>query len=328
MLDPLNDTQSPATLAEPIPLSHGVVLAMRGGDVNWQENFALSPMGGKPWSDPDSLVLFFSLDAQECSNPVLAGHCSTDAPFWQLVLGIPPELARPGLIDLSDQRITEYTSITEFTGAMPCSSSGDEGTSQWGNLELINDGSALSAKLRDFPKFGPGEGPKVGQISYPQNIDGDYTAQTCGTLAPLAPSTPALAIRGADLSPSPADFHITPADSLAVFFGTLPDTCQDPWAAADCTKATRLSFTLPLALQKPGVISLADPAIAATYTAAAAGGTSACGLPTGPLELGTVEILSLDADGLTFKIYKSTAFDTTLTRPLFLDGLYHAPICP
>jgi hypothetical protein len=303
------------------------VLAMRAGDVNWEEMKIPSTLLVRPWSDPDTLVLFFSSDAQECSTPVLAARCNDEGRFWQFVIGIPPELARPGLIDLAQPRINQYMLTANNSDAPSCMVSGRAGPGQWGTVELIGDGSTtLSVKLRDVPvEMGATvDGVNMG----PYDFNGDYAGEICGALPPILPPTPALAIRGADLTASPAGGSPPAPDSLVVFLGTLPDTCQDPWAAADCTTATRLSFTLPAALQKPGVISLSDPAIAATYTVAAAIGTSACGLPGGPLEYGTVEILGSDAAGLTFKVYKSSARYTAMTRGLYFDGLYRASICP
>lgn len=331
VLDPLTDAPREDTPVVPqMNGGHGAhpVLAMRGGDVNWQENYISSPKVGPPWSDPDSLVLFFGSEAQECSNPVLAENCSSDhQTFWQLVLGIPPELARPGLIDLTDQRISAYRTMSNYYGAPECLASGEEGPSEWGTLELISDGTtALKAKLLGVPMGGV---VVNGVLLGGGNLDGEYIGQICGALAAVASPTPALAIRGADLSPSPTLGDHPADDSLVIFLGTLPDTCGDPWAAANCKTANRLSFTLPVALQKPGVISLSDPAIAATYTvAAASGGTSACGLPAGPIEFGTVEILDINDNWLSFRIYQSTSFYTSLTTALFFDGLYAAPICP
>lgn len=121
----------------------------------------------------------------------------------------------------------------------------------------------------------------------------------------------------------------TPAtDSLVVFLGSLPDACQEPWFTINCSTGPRLTFTLPLALQTPGVINLSDPAIAAADIVEASTGGASCAPPAGPLLNGTVEILSSDAGGLTFKVYQSSSDNLAPGWWLAFDGLCSASFCP
>lgn len=124
---------------------------------------------------PDSLVLFFSESLQECSQPVR--HPSTESAdlgadthdFWQLIFIIPPELNRPGLIDLRDQRIP----IDEFVWKPPVDSLISSGHGSRGlpwkrkqTLEIVSsDESSVSVKL-DWGDPFPGWG----------QTDRDYTA--------------------------------------------------------------------------------------------------------------------------------------------------------
>jgi hypothetical protein len=147
-------------------------------------------------------------------------------------------------------------------------------------------------------------------------------------LAAAAPPTPAYAFHGGDLPAAPGGDPPPPADSLVVFLGTLPDACTDPWFTINCTAGARLTFTLPLALQTPGVIDLADPAISAKFIVQEASGGSACAPPAGPPPNGTIEILSNGAGGLTFKIYQSSWTSGPYIGWLAFDGLYSAAICP
>jgi hypothetical protein len=324
VLEPLKGTQSAETpvVPGPTPTDGHTILAIRGGDVLWNEKDDFGLAHDVFWSDPDSLVLFFSSDFQQCNDPVLARRCLGAAPFWQAIVAIPPELARPGLIDLQDPRIRGYTSLSAMDGTPACGGGGGLGPLSTGTLEILESGPAgLALKLS-------GGAPGFGNVM----LDGEYTAQICGTLAAALPPTPALAIRGSDLpagsggSSSGGGAPPDP-DSLLVVLGTLPDTCSDPLAAADCTTASRLTFTLPPALQKPGIIDLSDPSIAATYTVAASSASSSCGPPSGPLVEGTVEILTSDASGLTFKVYRSFS-SWSQSVPFYFDGLYAASICP
>jgi hypothetical protein len=321
VLDPLQGTLVPDPPGG--GASGSTVLAMRGGDASWQPN-VLSPGVGSPvlggvswpndfpgsapagvsWLDPDTLVLFFSSDAQECSNPLLLGRCVGATPFWQILLAIPPELYRDGPINLADVRINGWASFGDLTGTLHCGSPGTTGPVMLGTLTLTGAGSSSLSITLDGVQTTIGE----------EIPDGVYTPLSCGGLPPASPPTPALAIHGA-------------ADSLILLLGTLPDTCQDPWAAVDCHLRSRLSFTLPLALQMPGIIDLADPAIAATYTIEVPGGNGLCAPPAGPLPNGTIEILSSDAGGLTFKVYRSSP-EAAANERLAFDGLYSASICP
>jgi hypothetical protein len=324
VLEPLKGTQT--TDPGPAPKS---MLAMRAGDVNWDLNKSpIGPGGSPPWTDPDSLVLFFSTDSQECSDPVLARRCVGAGPFWQAVIAIPSNLAHPGLISLQDPRITVYAAISFIDGAVECSGGGHQGPSFSGTLELISDGSStLSVKLTDgVQAFG--ESTVNGVHKGPLILDGEYTGMLCGALPPAAPPAPALAFHGADLPADPGGSAPPDADAVVVFLGTLPDTCQDPWAAADCTSDLRLKFTLPAALQKPGVLSLSDPALAARYTVPASPGSAGCAESSAAPVNGTVEILTSDAAGLTFKVYQSFVDVTATSGFLYFDGLYSAPICP
>jgi hypothetical protein len=297
--------------------SGNVVLAIRGGDVNWQDNFDLPPSTGKIWTDPDTLVLFFSSDPQECANPVLAGRCTGATPFWQTIIAIPPELARNGPIDLHDPRISGYSVLTISDGSLTCGRGGGAGPLFAGTLTLTGAGSpSLSVTLEGVNTVG----------SVP--LDGVYTPQVCGALPPVSPPTAAFAFHGADLPPAPAGGPTPDADSLVVFVGNMPDACTDPWFTINCTNSPRLMFTLPLALQAPGVIDLADPAIAAKFIVEAVTSGGACAPPGGPFLNGKIEILTSDAGGLTFKVSRSSSETTSKIAWLAFDGLYSASICP
>ena len=327
VLEPLESHESLTPIDDEGAAASSSLLAIRAGDAVWTYKGSDFLDGkpwtfGKPWSDPDSLVLFFSSDIQECSDPLLAPRCTSPAPFWQTVVVIPPELARPGLLELRDPRVIGYSRVTFFDGSIDCGGGAGLGPILSGTLEIISSGpSSLSVKLRDGVKNVDGT-----------VLDGDYTAQLCGVPPLVSTPTPALAIRGVDLPPAPGSTppgggETLDPDTLFVFLGTVPATCQDPWSSADCSTGSRLTFRLPLSLQQPGLIDLSDPAIAATYTLAGSVSSSTCGQPSGAFEGGTIEILSSDANGLSFKVHGSYS-DVTADGPFGLDGLYAASICP
>jgi len=248
VLEPLKGTQAAETP------SGSTVLAFRGGDVNWQDNCPLS-VPNELWTDPDTLVLFFSSDAQECSNPVLAGRCVGATPFWQTIIAIPPELDRNGPIDLHDLRINAYSMPRDMDGTLDCGGGGRFGPILNGTLTLTGAGSpSLSVKLDGVTRLGS------------QIPDGMYTPRVCGVLPPGSPP------------PRPR------------------------------TRSTAR-------------INLSDPAIAAAYIVEASTGGASCAPPADPLPNGTVEILSSDAGGLTFKVYQSSSDNRAPGWWLAFDGL-------
>jgi hypothetical protein len=119
---------------------------MRAGDAKWEEAQIPEPLTMlEPWSDPDTLILFFSSDAQECSNPVLVTRCNDEGKFWQYVVGIPPELARPGPIDLTEPRLNHYMLTANNIESPACTGTGSAGSAGWGTVELVSqEGAAVS----------------------------------------------------------------------------------------------------------------------------------------------------------------------------------------
>ncbi|MDC3961730.1 hypothetical protein [Polyangium jinanense] len=264
--------------------------------------------------DPDALVLFFSDSLQECSQPVIESGTPVPAcidPFWQLFLVIPPELNRPGVIDLQDRRIFSYlgVSLPSCGGATESYGHGFVGT-----LEIVeSDATSVSVKLNTGTLPPP----------YP-DVDGDYTATFCSTAPPPSPPSPALAVQGENLATPPGGASPDP-DALYLFLGTEPGSCQDPWSPIDCTHTSRVMLRLPPSLQTPGIIDLTDPAIAASYWRGSAPGCNDA-TDTGPFAGGTIEILSIDAGEVLCKVYGSA---TPLDWGSFnADGLYAATLCP
>ncbi|WP_438026680.1 hypothetical protein [Sorangium sp. So ce233] len=139
-------------------------LAMRAGDAPPDSDYRMI-------EDPDTLLLFFNSDVQECPPTVIKATCE-NAPIWQLILTIPSELAVPGLIDLAEQRIFSNESLSEATPSCVLGSRGGIGFG--GTLEIVStDETSLFVKLR-------GAGMR-GQAS------GDYTVQRCGAALETAP---------------------------------------------------------------------------------------------------------------------------------------------
>ncbi|WP_437548993.1 hypothetical protein WME97_01820 [Sorangium sp. So ce367] len=284
---------------------------------------------------PDTLALFFSDSVQGCGLPLIGRGPSpldsisaTDA-FWQIALFIPPELNRPGLIDLRDLRITTYLAVWH-----PSYGGGSAlGDGAWGalggeadkTLEIVSsDASSVSVKLEWRT---PPWRIEFNGVPYKPDLDlgGDYTATYCGAPPPSIPPSPGRAIPGAALAAPPGGPTPDP-DALHLFLGSGAESCADPWSSIACTGATRVTLSLPPAYQKPGILDLTDPAIAASFIHSWSTDCSATELVSGVFDGGTIEILSIDASGVSCRVYGS---HTQLDAGAFdADGLYTASSCP
>ncbi|WP_437522061.1 hypothetical protein WME79_30545 [Sorangium sp. So ce726] len=117
---------------------------------------------------PDALVLYFSNAVEQCAQPVIdlkIGVNCDRAGIWQFILHIPPELNKPGLIDLYTMQILFSKSVI----LSDCGGGGGMGPGHRGTLEIVSsDETSLFVKVRG-----------AGDQNWP--VDGDYTVQRCGT---------------------------------------------------------------------------------------------------------------------------------------------------
>ncbi|XYH95887.1 hypothetical protein ACMHYB_50195 [Sorangium sp. So ce1128] len=287
---------------------------------------------------PDSLALFFSDPGQECSSQPLIGRGPTGLDstpatyaFWQIALFIPPELNRPGLIDLRDHRIATYMAVWEPSRGGGSSLGGGNSGAMGGvwekTLEIVSsDANSVSVKL--YWGTPPWRIEFNGEPYKPDmDLGGDYTATYCGDPPLPSPPSPGLAIPGAALA-APAGGPTPDPDALHLFLGSAAESCADPWSPIACTGASRVMLSLPPAYQKPGILDLTDPAIAASFSFTHPASTGCwAGEPiTDVFDGGTIEILSIDASGVSCRVYGS---HTVLTHGGFdADGLYTASSCP
>lgn len=268
-------------------------LSMRAGDV---------PAGTVFNDDPESLVLFVSSSSPiDCESPVAEPAC-IDSPTWELVLSIPPELNRVGVIDLADPRIGFHEDLR----LSECNGFGSgEGNGFWGTLEITSmDDTSVSFTISGIT------------VTTDMSFDGTYVAERCGTAPITPPPTQVVAKFGSSVSGNPSSGTGTSADpdAIYIFGGTSPGTCEEPVPVVDCTTNRTFMFSLPEELRVPGVINLDDPKIDAVY---ATPGTS-CGTAT--FHQGTLEITSVDSSHIAFAI-AGTEFTG-------LNGVYEGDVCP
>ncbi|WP_437647582.1 hypothetical protein [Sorangium sp. So ce362] len=161
---PPDDPPPPEEGDPPVP---GAV-AVRAGDVPPDLGFGM-------WEDPETTLLIFDSDAQECIPTVIKATCD-NAPIWQLILYIPSEIDMdtPGLIDLTDPRIAFRETVSENHSGCSFGGGGGAFTGYRGTLEIVSsDETSLFVKLR-------GAGMR-------NQVNGDYTVERCGAAAALAP---------------------------------------------------------------------------------------------------------------------------------------------
>ncbi|WP_437781034.1 hypothetical protein [Sorangium sp. So ce1097] len=156
---------SPSEPEEDVEPPTPSAIAMRAGDLPSDFDFHM-------WDDPDSLILVFNSDVQECPPTLIEATCD-NAPIWQLILTLPPELDTPGLIDLSDSRIRSRETLSFNDNG--CGFGGGWSFFGYrGTLEIIStDETSLFVKLRG--------------VLMNDQVNGDYTVQRCG--AATGPAT-------------------------------------------------------------------------------------------------------------------------------------------
>jgi hypothetical protein len=285
---PPSDAQSPPQGG---PVSE--TFAWKGSDGAF---LALEPV------DPDALVLSLTNVDQSCGfvmpEPRLDDACVPEDQ-WQLLFAIPPELDRPGLIDLGDPRI-QFASVTRVAD---CLGGGTGvGHAAGGTLEILaSDETSVTFELTGAQPGAP---------------SGLFVAARCGAPPPRFVPSPAVAVRGSALpgNPSSGTGPTADPDALYLFFGEVPGTCADPRPTGDCTSNRQMVLGLPPALQSAGEVSLTDPAIDAIYTAL----ENSCS--TAAPDAGTITISNVSETAMAVRIYGSgwAAF----------DGDYAVTICP
>lgn len=148
---------------------------MRAGDLPPDSGFFALDDPSTPSDESDKLVLYFSSVAQECPPPIIEATCE-NAPIWQFILVLPPELDTPGLIDLATAPVPFRETLSFVGDSGSCGGfGGGMGPSYGrGTLEIVStDETSLFVKLR-------GVGAK-------NQASGDYTVQRCGAATEQLP---------------------------------------------------------------------------------------------------------------------------------------------
>jgi hypothetical protein len=111
-------------------------------------------------------------------------------------------------------------------------------------------------------------------------------------------------------------------NTLYISVSNTPEICTDPFAAEDCGNHWRVSFGIPVALQKVGIIPLNDPSIISNSSfSGLADGTGQCPFGGGSFWDGELEITAIDAMHVQGILTNTSTFDFDA------NGVFDAPRC-
>ncbi len=142
-----------------IPRGTPTALVIRYGDI---PDPGIPPTGGSsattgggPAIDPDTPFVVIGSNSPTCANPWGQLHCAT----WRVMIGIPSDLFKPGVLSLSDTR------MGIDRGGGDCSGGG--GSYFQGSIEILDVGAdTVKVRLSDTFKFD-------------FDADGDYDVAIC-----------------------------------------------------------------------------------------------------------------------------------------------------
>jgi len=111
-------------------------------------------------------------------------------------------------------------------------------------------------------------------------------------------------------------------NTLYIAISNTPEVCAEPYAAEPCGNNYRVSFGIPVALQKVGIIALNDPSIISYYSwSGLADNTGQCPGGGGSFIDGELEITSIDATHVQGILTNTNTFDFDA------NGVFDAPRC-
>jgi hypothetical protein len=284
---------------------------------------AVTTTGGSQ-PDPNGLVVMIASDDLSCDAPPssvfdLGGDCPNGgAHIVRFTLA--PEQQAVGVYSL--QSLNGFADEILENGDGTCGFGG--GTFWDGQVEV----TAVHADTIEITVSGTN--PLSGE-----SIDGDYVVPRCSDDPPPPPSN-ALAIFREDIPPydptgttavsvSSGGGGDPPGDDLILVASSASPQCSDPYGSPGCAADGWAVFvSLPAAYQTPGVYSLSDPAINSHFSMSFTENGQCAGGGGGSYWDGSIEVVSIDAEGVTFVLSGTAAIGLGFGNA---DGSYGAPIC-
>jgi hypothetical protein len=277
-------------------------------------------------NDPDTLDLTITKGAPVCNGDNSVAPCDD----WRVNISIPVALQHPGTIPLSSLALNSsffFTSPPDGSGSC-VGGSGGGGSFIKGSIEILSiDAEKVVFKLKN--EF---------------NADGKYVAEVCAPPPPPPPPPPAgptsvIALLESEVVPEPptggsssvsssssasatsGGGTVVDPDSLRLILSDNPLVCDHPLAPVGCP-GWKISIRIPPALQHPGIIPLSSPELSSFGSANfQSEGSTTCSFGGGTFWDGTIEIVSIDATQVTFRLADTQKWMVNA------DGEYTAPRC-
>lgn len=254
--------------------------------------------GGGPTIDPDSLVVFVGSSDLTCAAPPstifdVAGECP-DAGAHLVRFTLAPEQQAVGTYSL--QSINGFFEEILPNGDGTCGFGG--GTFWDGTVEV----TAVNADTIELTLS------NTMSLSG-ESVDGDYVVPRCSAGNPPPPPE-AIAIRRDELPPIDGGDTTSvttggggfPDDDLFLITGNQAPVCDDPFGLPGCeAPGWSVSVVLPAAYQTPGIYSLSDPALYATFSVGL-GSPGECSGGGGSYFDGSIEVIAIDAQHVEYAL--------------------------
>lgn len=111
-------------------------------------------------------------------------------------------------------------------------------------------------------------------------------------------------------------------NSLLITISNTPENCNDPYEVEPCGDHYRIFITIPVALQKVGIIPLNDPTIISSFSwSGPAEASGSCAGGGGSFFDGELEITAIDGAHVEGILSNTSSFDFNA------DGPFNAPRC-
>jgi hypothetical protein len=141
---------TPAPTPDPAPAPGGGGIALRYGDFPPPSSSSGSTgSGGGIPIDPERIYVTLGSQKPLCEAPFESGGCG----HWKVAFGLPPELLKPGVLELADSRLNSYSSFSgPDRGGGDCYGGG--GSFVDGTVEIVSvDAEKIVIRLADTWTF-------------------------------------------------------------------------------------------------------------------------------------------------------------------------------
>jgi hypothetical protein len=136
---------TPDPAPEPVPAAGGIAIRYADLPPPSSGSSGSTGSGGGTPIDPERIYITLGSQKPRCEAPFEGGGCGS----WKVAFGLPPELLKPGVIELADPRLNSYSSSSgPDRGGGDCS--GGAGSFFDGTVEIVSvDDEKIVIRLAD-----------------------------------------------------------------------------------------------------------------------------------------------------------------------------------